>query len=154
MSRAQNERRRAKVRGPSSDSNFRLTSLFPEFEGESKPFAKQQLIFDWTLAGEITGGGAVYQGGKGSGKTIVGAAWDIWIHHVPKWQGCKTLIGRETYPALCISTGDEFFKMVEALPDRMIASGRRSNSQRRSRWPGRSRMPMRRHSTTPSSSPM
>jgi hypothetical protein len=97
-----------------------MSHLFPLFNGGRGPFPKQELIFDWTRSGEITGAGAVYQGGKGSAKTVTGAAWIIWMHHVEKWHGMRSLIGRETYPALVTSTADEFFMMVEGLPDRLV----------------------------------
>lgn len=103
-----------------STTRFKMTDLFPEYEGKRRPLPNQEQIFRALRAGQLTGGGAVYCGGKGSGKTIMGAAWDISIHHVPEWQGCDTLIGRETYPALKTSTEREFFKIVERLPDGMV----------------------------------
>lgn len=101
---------------------FRLSHLFPEFKGNRGPLPQQDRVFQWTRSGEVTGGGIVYQSGKGGGKTLTGSAWIIWLHHTPKYQGLTTLIGRETYPALGTSTSDEFFKMIARLPDGMIKS--------------------------------
>ncbi len=103
--------------GAKKPDEFRLSSLFPEYNGERKPFPKQDQIYAAARAGLLTGGGVVYQGGKGSGKTISGAAFIIWCHHV--WPGCRTLIGRESYPSLLTSTAAEFFDM---LPDHLVAS--------------------------------
>lgn len=114
--------KRAQVTGASRGiARFHLSNLFPEHNGERKPLPKQGQVLDWIQSGEVTGGGVVYQGGKGSGKTIIGSAAVIWAHHVPKWKGLRSLIGRESYPSLLTSTADEFFKMVDMLPARMIA---------------------------------
>lgn len=102
-------------------SKFQLSHLFPEFNGERKPLPKQGEVLGHIQSGGVTGGGVVYQGGKGSGKTIVGSAALIWAHHVPKWKGLRSLIGRESYPSLLTSTADEFFKMVDSLPARMVS---------------------------------
>jgi PBSX family phage terminase large subunit len=99
---------------------LQLSELFPEFRGNRGPFPKQEQILSTIRAGYLTGGGAVYQGGKGSGKTIMGAVATIWAHHVPKWRGLLSLIGRESYPSLLTSTGKEFFDMVHQLPDSMV----------------------------------
>ena len=103
---------REKIVGHGQDLVLRTSELFPEFDGHQGPFPKQEKIFELTRSGAMTGGGAVFCGGKGSGKTFTGAAWIIWIHHVQKWQGCRTLIGRETYPAGLTSTFQEFMDMV------------------------------------------
>jgi hypothetical protein len=52
----------------------------------------------------------------------MGAAMDIWAHHIPKWRGLTSLIGRETYPALLTSTADEYWEMLKRLPSRLITS--------------------------------
>lgn len=105
------------VRGAAEE--FRLSSLFPEHNGTRGPFPKQAQIYAAMRSGELQGGGAIYQGGKGSGKTFTGAAADIWVHH--KWPGTKSLIGRESYPSLCTSTAQEFFDMLGRLPSQLVA---------------------------------
>lgn len=101
---------------------FRLSHLFPEFQGNRAPLPQQELVFYWTRTAEVTGGGIVYQSGKGGGKTLTGSAWIIWLHHTPKYRGLTTLIGRETYPSLGTSTSAEFFAMLERMPDAMVKS--------------------------------
>ena len=111
--------------GPARELKGRVrlsTLLFPEYKGKRGPLPKQSEVFRLIRSGEIQGGGVIYQGGKGSGKTIVGAATDVWVHHHGPWRGCTSLIGRESYPALCMSTADEFWQIVDRLPPRMIAS--------------------------------
>ena len=105
---------------PRGGVRFNLTHLFPEHNGERKPLDKQQLIFDAIMSGDLQGGGAIYQGGKGSGKTLVGSAVIVAVHHL--WPGTTSLIGRETYSSLLTSTADEFMQMVARLPQRLIKS--------------------------------
>ncbi len=98
--------------------DFYLSKLFPEHNGIHAPLAKQAAILDAIGSGQLRGGGGVYQGGKGSGKTLIGGAATIWVHH--QWPGTTSLIGRESYPALLTSTADEFLSMVRRMPDRCI----------------------------------
>jgi hypothetical protein len=102
------------LRERNKKKEFRLSWLFPEYNGLHAPLEKQQIVFTITTAGMARGGGIVYCGGKGSGKTYTGRSWIIWLHH--KYPGLRTLIGRETYPSLVTSTGQEFFDAVELLP--------------------------------------
>jgi PBSX family phage terminase large subunit len=108
------------LRERNRSNEFRLSNLFPEFNGMRCPLVKQEQVFLITRTGMAQGGGIVYCGGKGSGKTITGRSWIIWLHHLPKYKGLRTLIGRETYPSLLTSTGQEFFEAVESLPAGLV----------------------------------
>lgn len=99
--------------------DFKLSHVFPEHNGERKPFPKQLQVIEWIRSGATRGGGVVYQGGKGSAKTLCGAGTVVWVHH--KYPGTTSLIGRETYPSLCISTAKEFLDIVKRLPKGLVS---------------------------------
>lgn len=110
-----------------SNEPFALTGLFPEREdGKPRgPLAAQLPVFTWTLDGSIEDGGVVFAGGLGAGKTLVGASWIIWCHHQKEWLGFRSIIARESYPALAMSTADEFFQAVERLPKGIVKDATR-----------------------------
>ncbi len=104
---------------------FDLSDIFPEVEGIPKgPFPKQRLVYETIRSGRCQGGGFVYQGGKGCAKTICGAAAVFMVHHRPEWRGLTSVIARESYPALMTGTWDEFKKMLDKIPARLLKSVR------------------------------
>jgi hypothetical protein len=104
---------------------FDLADVFPRAEGIKRgPFPKQRWVYEKILSGSAQGGGIVYQGGKGCAKTICGAAAVIMVHHTPEFQGCTSVVCRESYPALMTGTWDEFKKMLDRMPEKLVRSRR------------------------------
>jgi hypothetical protein len=106
---------------PAAPTTTTLVEIFPPHPKVPRgPLIKQQAVYALIASGATEGGGVIYQGGKGCAKTICGVAADIWVHHYPPWIGCRSLVGRETYPAFLTSTWDEYKSALDRLPPRMI----------------------------------
>lgn len=86
---------------------------------ERGPYPNQQRVFDLISRGECEGGGIVWQSGKGGSKTICGAATTIWASL--RWQGLRSAVCRESYPAIVTSLWPDFEEMLKRVPDRLIA---------------------------------
>ncbi|MCP3998048.1 MAG: hypothetical protein GY722_23755, partial [bacterium] len=100
---------------------FDLKQLFPKKEGfEQGPLPEQRQVYEWITSGAARDGGIVYQGGKGSAKTLCGAGAIIMSHLI--WPKLRSVVGRETYASLCTSTWIDFRDMLERVPKYHIAA--------------------------------